>query len=83
MNRKWAGQRGGLSRNPNKGRKIGRPTRLEIAMRWHAGGVTQEELAREYGVGLSSVRRFCYEVDGGDDAPVLGEQDDGPAGGLG
>jgi transposase-like protein len=56
-----AGSKGGASRRWAPPRSP--LTRAEAAMRWAMGESTQAELAGEYGVSRSTVRRWCSAIE--------------------
>jgi hypothetical protein len=57
LSHREAGRAGGQRRVWAPPRSPG--TQEEAAMRWHMGESTQAALAREYGVALSTMRRWC------------------------
>jgi hypothetical protein len=54
-----AGGRGHRYRGGGPGLGAAKTTRAEAALRWAMGDATQRELAREYGVCRTTMRRWC------------------------
>jgi hypothetical protein len=58
-----AGGRGHHYRGGGPGLGAARATKAEAALRWAMGDATQRELAREYGVCRTTMRRWCREFE--------------------
>ena len=67
-----AGREGGRARNWRA--PLAAETRQEVALRWHLGEASQADLAAEYGVALSTVRRWCAQFEP-ETAPPRADQD--------